>query len=315
MRENATTVSARSLLGAALAVGAFFLIAGCGGSSKGRNDLAFVSNRDGAFQLYVMDADGGHQHRLTPDKGAPAPRSQLYYQIDPAWSPSGRQVAFSSLRDGPSHIFVVDAEGMKTRRLTSGDESDSHPTWSPDGTRIAFARGAPGVVEIMNADGTGAHRITAGAGAEADPSWSPDGRWIAYARKTPGTSIQELWLVHPDGSGRHQLTSLKTRSGSPTWSSGSNRLAFDGDVGGTRPGIFLIGADGKGLQLLTVPIGEDDTEPAWSPNGEAIAFTRGSSIVLVSGGQEKVLTNPEILVTHGRTTDSSAAWNPRPNPG
>ena len=94
----------------------------------------------------------------------------------------------------------MDADGSDTRRLTSTKDDDSQPTWSPDGKRIVFARGASGRLFVMNADGSGARRVTDELAEETEPAWSPDGRWIAYVQKDPGSSIRELWLVRPDGS-------------------------------------------------------------------------------------------------------------------
>ena len=94
----------------------------------------------------------------------------------------------------------MDADGTNTRRLTSTSEDDGHPTWSPDGRRIAFERGVPGDIFVMNADGSGARRLGSDTCDETQPAWSPDGRWIAYSRRAPGTTLRELWLVRPDGT-------------------------------------------------------------------------------------------------------------------
>ena len=112
-----------------------FVLAGCGGSSeaKGPPDLLFVSTRDGDYAIFGADAQGGHIRRLTKEKGDPSTATGLFFQIEPAWSPDGAQIAFASKRDGATHIFVMQADGTGTRRLTNAAKDDDHPSWSPDG--------------------------------------------------------------------------------------------------------------------------------------------------------------------------------------
>ena len=279
--------------------------AGCGSSVRSIPDIIFVSSRDGDYAIYAMSADGSHERRLTKEKGDPSSPRGLFFQVEPAWSPDGRRIAFASKRAGSFKIYVMRVDGTGTTRLTSGKDDDTHPTWSSDGKQIAFVRGDQGDLQVMNADGTGVHWLTDDDAEEIDPAWSPDGRWIVYSRRTPGTSVRELWLVRPDGSERHALTKLNATSTSPTWSPGDNRIAFESSLDSGRPGILVIDVDGKGLQRLTVPINEDDIKPAWSPDGETIAFSRDGAITTISGGEEKVLTS-------ARSNDSSPAWNPRP---
>ena len=171
--------------------------AGCGGSDKARPDLAFVSTRDGDYAIFEMNADGGAQHRLTPreDNGSSSP-ARLFFQIEPAWSPDASQIAFSSRRSGTFDLYAMDADGTGTRQLTSGKQKDSHPTWSDDGTRLAFER--DGDIYVMSAQGAGVRQISDATAEEVEPAWSPNGAWIAYVRRTPGSLIRELWLMRPD---------------------------------------------------------------------------------------------------------------------
>lgn len=298
----------RSVAAACLALCGALVLAGCGGGSKGRDDLVFVSTRDGAYELYAMNADGSHQHRLTSDHGGVSAPSKLYYQLDPAWSPNGRLIAFASQRDGPSHLFVVGVDGKHTRRLTSGAGPDRHPTWSPDGRRIAFVRGNTGALEVMNANGTGVHRITRPADAAVgDPAWSPDGRWIACDLRVPGDTTGEIWLVHPDGSDAHALTSLGANSISPAWSPNGRTIAFSSDKGRATLAIYEIGVSGKGLRLVA-ETSADAVDPTWSPDGKEIAFSTNGAVDIVDAtGAVDQLTNP-------KDNDSEPVWNPTPAP-
>jgi dipeptidyl aminopeptidase/acylaminoacyl peptidase len=249
-----------------------------------------------------MSADGSRQKRLTHEKGDPSTPEGLFFQVEPAWSPEGRQIAFASRRDGPFHIFVMRADGSGTHRLTSTKADDENPTWSPDGSEIAFERGPAGDIYLMDADGTRTRRVGKDFADEGDPAWSPDGRWIAYSRRTPGTSAREIWLVHPNGSGRRQLTHLQALSQAPAWSFDGRRIAFSSDKDGGIFGIYSVGVDGKTVALLA----KSETgafEPAWSMDGKTVVFSSDGSIVTVDlGGREKELTHSK--------NDSSPAWRP-----
>src|SRR5262245_48975196 len=230
----------RALSGAGLAAVIGLLVLGCGGgSSKGPVDLIFVSTRDGDYAIFGMSADGKHQRRLTAEHGNTSSLAAPYFQDEPAWSPDGRRIVFTSNRTGRFLLYVMRADGTGTRQLTSGQE-DTHPTWSPDGKKLAFVRGPQEHLVTMNADGTGVHRVTDDAALEDDPAWSPNGQWTAYSRKAPGEEVRELWLVRPDGSRRHRLTSLNAVSTSPTWSPDSNRIAFESNAHAETIGLFVI---------------------------------------------------------------------------
>jgi Tol biopolymer transport system component len=302
-------VSARRSSVATLLIACVALLAGgCGGSGETSEDIVFVSTQDGDYALFGTDRDGGDRTRLTDEKGDPSTPSGLLFQVDPAWSPDGRRVAFASAREGSLDIYVMDVDGTGTQRLTSTKEDDGHPTWSPDGERIAFHRG-DGHLYVMKADGSGARRVTSTLAPESEPAWSPDGRWLAYTQRTPGTPIREVWVVSPDGGGARRVTKLAAESYTPAWAPDGRTIAFASNHEGPRYGIFTIGVDGEGLRQVTPASSSDAFEPAWSPDGSLIAFSRDGSIVTIdSNRSETVLTDPE-------NNDSSPAWNPAPEIG
>ena len=108
--------------------------------------IAFVSERDGTRQIYVMDADGGNPRNLTNND---------FHNWDPSWSPNGKRIAFTSRRAGDLEIYVMDADGSNRRRLTEDRHYDRFPSWSPDSKRIAFVseREGHGKIYMMDADG------------------------------------------------------------------------------------------------------------------------------------------------------------------
>ena len=299
-------MAARGLLGAALGAAAGLLLAGCGGEDKARPDFAFVSSRDGDYAIYEMNADGGAEHRLTdidPDASSPA---RLFFQVEPAWSPDGTKIAFSSRRGGTFDIYVMNGDGTGTRRLTSTKENDSHPTWSPDGSQLAFERN--GDILVVGSDGSGARRISDPGAEESEPAWSPDGTWIAYVRRPPGTPVREVWLMRPDGSGRHALTSGGAKAFTPAWAPDSTRIAFSSNADGEVYELYTIGVDGKGLRSVT-PTAGDMFEPSWSPDGSKIAYQEVGAIFTVElGGGDESLFSLSVSFS------TSPVWNPASPP-
>src|SRR5262249_36435192 len=91
--------------------------------------IAFGSNRDGDYEIYVMNLNGTSTERLTNSPGM---------DFRPAWSPDGKQLAFTSNRDGNYEIYVMNADGSNVRRVTNHVERDDHACWHPDGRRLVF---------------------------------------------------------------------------------------------------------------------------------------------------------------------------------
>jgi Tol biopolymer transport system component len=163
--------------------------------------IAFASDRDGAPELYVVNADGSGVTRITQNVG---------FVGRPAWSPDGGTIAFDcEVETGNRDLCAASAAGTGVTRLTSDPAADLGPAWSPDGTRIAFATARFGValeIAVMNADGGGVARVLAGT-AGGDPSWSPDGGRIAFShaggRACDNSCVYSgfLGVMNADGTG------------------------------------------------------------------------------------------------------------------
>ena len=184
--------------------------------------IAFESNRDGNFEIYVMDADGGNQTRLT-DSGIA--------DVGPSWSPDGTRIAFFSGRDGNWEIYVMDADGGNQTRLTDSPAWDQGPAWSPDGTEIAFAswRGdrdrndGDRYIYVMDADGGNQTRLT-DSGPALSPSWSPDGTEIAFVSVRDGNL--EIYVMDADGGNQTRLSDNGADDFGPSWSPDGTEIAF-----------------------------------------------------------------------------------------
>jgi len=174
--------------------------------------IVFTSNRhEGGTDIYVMNSDGTDQERLTFTYSG---RSSA----DPSWSPDSQRIVFSSQLGGSNcnadEIYVMDADGSNQTPLTinSGDDEcnfgepdywDRNPSWSPDGTQIAFASQRDGRygIYVMNADGTGQTRI---ADDYSTPSWSPDGTQIAFSLRGDDVT-RAIYVMDADGSAQVPL--------------------------------------------------------------------------------------------------------------
>jgi Tol biopolymer transport system component len=294
-----------AFLGTFVATGV--LLQGCGGGDKPRPDIAFVSTRDGEYTIFQMNANGAAERRLTDADSDTSKPEGLFFQVEPAWSPDGNKIAFASARTGSFDIYVMNADGTGTRRLTSTKQDDGHPTWSPDGTAIAFSRGTPGDIYVMNSDGSNVRPLIAAPTGESEPAWSPDGTWIAYVQREPGSPVREVWVARSDGTASRRVTSLGASSLNPAWAPDSKRLAFASNVVATLYDIYVLTLGRKKARRLTRE-GPDTFEPSWSPDGALIAFAQGGSIRTVDlEGKTNELTDSD-------DNDSSPVWNPNPPP-
>jgi Tol biopolymer transport system component len=223
-------------------------------SFPGRNGLiAFRSDRAArGYELWVVPPNGGRVRRLN----APG------WSAD--WSPTGRRLAVVGEVPGSNEIFVVNADGRRLRRLTHNRVFDFDPTWSPNGRWILFVaarRRANPDLYRMRPNGRGRTRLATTQFCESQPAWSPDGTRIAFLDAC-GNTPWPLYVMRSNGSAVERLPTGGL--GGPTWSPDSRQIALDD---GLR--VIVLNRDGSNVHTLT-----SGTEPAWSPDGNEIAFSR-----------------------------------------
>ncbi len=289
--------------------------------------IAFMSDRDWNWEIYVMDNHGGNQRNLTNN-----PADDRF----PSWSPDGKRIVFMSDRDGhvpkggvlPNfEIYVMDADGSNQQNLTNHPSHDISPAWSPDGKRIAFTSYRDGHVHaihgwptaeiyVMDADGGNPQHLTNDLNDDRFPSWSPDGKRIVFSSERDGHFIgdfeitsSEIYVMDADGGNQQRLTENRKNDWHPSWSPDGKRIAFSSDRKGDFVNfeIYVMDINGGNLQRLTENR-VDDEDPSWSSDGKRIAFAsygdnnQGDIYVMDTDGD-----NPQKLTNHPRS-DGSPAW-------
>jgi Tol biopolymer transport system component len=186
---------------------------------------------------------------------------------------NGRIAFVRSAGAGPlEEVFMVSpASGLTANLSNDPATSDTAPSWSPDGARVAFQHSGP-------ADGIWVLEVAAGTMAVVphtehgfQPAWSPDGGWLVFSRNGGGDA--ELWKIRADGSDLTQLTNNAAEDWEPSWSPDGTRIAFTREGAGGTTSVMTL-ASGGGGELAVTPAGGFDQAPDWSPDGKRIAFNR-----------------------------------------
>lgn len=251
----------------------------------------FETRRHGRVQLYIINADGTAERRLTRSVGD---------DTHPAWSPDGSTIVFDSTRDGSTwNLYTIRPDGTGEHRLTTPGanrttETARHPQWSPDGRRLVLDSTRDGDEEIyvMDADDTTVRRLTFSPGRDGHASFTPDGR-ILFSSSRSGD--EEVWIMASDGSGQRPLTNHPGPDRSAKMSPDGRTIVFNTERDGNAE-LYAMNADGTSIRNLTQ---HADTvfECAWSPDSKSIAFYSDRLgrfeifVMSAAGGPSRQLTN------------------------
>jgi Tol biopolymer transport system component/polyisoprenoid-binding protein YceI len=245
--------------------------------------------------IYAVDVDGSDLVRLVRPLRRPDAWSS---DLAPELSPDGATVVYTrgiatQTSGEPDQIYVIDSSGS-TRPKQLTDESFTAtlwPTWSPDGTRLALARGdgESSSIWVMNANGKKARALTEDDLIEEEtftpdeyPTWSPDGERIAYTSFLPDGN-DDIFVMNANGSSPTRLTSGPEYDSDPDWSPDGRLIAFsrDGDIYTMRP-------DGSNVRQLTQGSARDGA-PAWSRDGRWLAFSRADESGTTYAGPSRII--------------------------
>jgi TolB protein len=269
--------------------------------------IAFVSNRSGNKEIWVMDYDGENQRQLT----------QLHtIALTPRWSPDASRIAFTCYaQPGSSSVLTAQIciESMTTNRLISWPRfrgTNASPAWSPDGSQIMFMSSMYGNPELFTTDASGARpkRLTYSNGANTSPSWNPKtGQQVAFVSDRGG--IPQLYMMNADGSNQVKVELAdKGYVIDPAWSPNGQLLAFSWRRPNGNYDLYVMEIVSHELVELTRDEARNE-RPSWAPDGRHLVFestrtgTRQIWTMLADGTEARQLTK--------QGQNESPNWSPK----
>ena len=232
--------------------------------------IAFVSNRTGQAQVFVIDADGQHERQVTH-----AAASVGGVQ----WSADGRHLRYSAFADGATRIVVVDPDGSHQADFLT--VPGRGPSISADEQRVVYGGGtswtatALTVADIRAGATTSPRLINDGTSVAWNARWSPDGKTIAFTGRDANNLLQ-VFVVAADGTGRRQLTHHAAADGNaqvPAWSPDGQWIAYQSNSAGGHAELWVMRADGRDAHPVSAHTEAYlDETPSWFSNGTRIAF-------------------------------------------
>lgn len=227
--------------------------------------VAFVSDRTGSKEVWIMDYDGANQRQITNERAL---------TLTPDFSPDGQLLVYTSFRRDKSDLYLISKRGGERRLLNTGVNLNTSPAFSPDGRRIAFVgavRGNPDIY-VMDVDGSNVQRLTTSASIESTPSWSPNGREIAFTSSRAGSP--QIYVMDAEGTNVRRISFDGNWNDDAVWSPDGQYLAFTSLVRGSYQ-IRIVDLT-NGESRILAGLGSNE-QPTWSPDGQAVLFMSNRS--------------------------------------
>jgi len=230
--------------------------------------IVFESNREGNWEIYLMDANGMNQQRLTFDEKD---------DRRPTWHPSGEKILFESSRSGKSELYIQDLKSLKVKKISSFEKGEPvFGSFSPDGKTIAVSlKESDDISNIILLDTNGRiiKELTSFDKRSYYPKWSTNGKEIVYfSRKETNNQDDEIYKLNIESGIEERLTNWPKHNFCPSWSNDNSKIVYVASMEDIRPEIYVMDSDGKNKVRITK--NEDgDTLPDWSPSGNNILIT------------------------------------------
>ena len=275
MSRNART-TVTTLAVTAAVIGVSTVVGATSAGAAAFTPHVFTSDRDGDTEIYTRGVKGSPVKLTNNDAD----------DYGAVWSPDGKQLAFVSTRDGDREVFVMNADGKNVRQLTHNSTTadgapvnDQAPSWSPDGTQIAFVStrdGGEPEIYRMAADGSDQVRLTTTDLVVSDhtPSWSPDGQHIVFSSDRVSYENYELFRMRADGTQVTRLTTTEegVDDNAPEYSPDGTRIVFSSTRSGHQHDLFTMRPDGSDVRRLGGDPVLDDVFPHWTSDGAKVLF-------------------------------------------
>jgi TolB protein len=233
-------------------------------SPDGRR-IAFLADRDGATDIYVIGADGSDETRLTHTSEQ---------EGQPEWSADGTLLRFTVFADGSSRVYSIEPSGQSL--LAIGSVPGRALRIARDGKRILYWTGTWTAMKVFESDldGANARPVTDGSGAVWGARWSSDGRRIAYGGRD-AAGVLHVFVMNANGSSPRQVSRFPASDGNaqmPAWSPDDRTFAVQAGARDVPAHIWLLDAASGSARKLAAHTGYVDETPAWFPDGKHIAF-------------------------------------------
>jgi Tol biopolymer transport system component len=227
--------------------------------------VAFTSNRDDNWELYIAKVDNSIIRRVTYNKHAK--------DIDPVWSPDGKYIAFESDRDGNWELYLLNVATGEEKRLTENTASDINAFWSADSAKIVFQSDRDGKWQVYEKDiATGIERrLSDGKGEDIDPAYSFNGKLVAFRSYRNGSGKSAIYLMNVDGTDVHPISDPKGNASNHTWYIDDSIIAYQSDLDGDLD-IYVYELKSGKTRLVTdntIP----DYAPTWDCGAPIVVFT------------------------------------------